>query len=144
MTITNLTITKVKSFLEFYLQGLDECQRAAGRQRVLWFGNGLAHLSEAEFIDHYTGRHGPLVAGHAEALGLRRYRQVPAERGGLREPLRDLGLGKAASPAVFAELEMGRPSLSRGGLRAWRAATREISADEKHHIDFSRSMLLLA
>ena len=111
--------------------------------RVLWFGNGLAQLSREEFVRHYTQRHGPLVAGHARAIGLRRYRQVPDERHSLCEALRECGLGRAPAPAVFAELVMGAPSpwLTLTGAR--RKANREIAADEKRHIDFPRSMLLL-
>jgi hypothetical protein len=113
-------------------------------QRVLWFGCGLSQLSEAEFIAHYTGHHGPLVAGNAQALGVRRYRQVASEQGTLCDSLRELGLGQANPPPVFAELVMGTPPLNLSSLRARRLATREIKADEKRHIDFARSMLLLA
>ena len=115
-----------------------------GGQRLLWFGNGLSHLSQAEFVEHYTARHGPLVAGHAQAIGLRSYRQVPAEQGELCDSLRELGLGQARSPAVFAELVLAAPSLSLAKLRLRRAANREIEADERRHIDFARSMLLLS
>lgn len=114
-----------------------------GGQRLIWFGNGLSQLSREEFIAHYTGRHGPLVAGYAELMGLRRYRQVPDEQQPLCATLRELGLGQASPPAVFAELVMGRPSIRLSSLRAYRAATREIKDDEKRHIDFGRSMLLL-
>ena len=117
---------------------------SAGGQRVIWFGRGLAELSEAEFVAHYTGHHGPLVAGHAKHLGLRRYRQVPTGEAALCEALRDLGLGQASAPAVFAELVVGPPRLTLGSLRARRQATREIKIDEQRHIDFGRSMLLLA
>lgn len=113
-------------------------------RRILWFGRGLSALTEEEFIAHYTGHHGPLVTGHARSLGLRRYRQVPAEQRILCDSLRELGLGSAEAPTVFAELVMGKPPLNLSGLRAWRSASREIAADEKRHIDFSRSMLLLA
>ena len=117
---------------------------AASGQRVIWFGRGLAELSEAEFVAHYTGRHGPLVAGYAKYLGLRRYRQVPAGAAALCETLRELGLGQANAPAVFAELVVGPPRLTLASLRARRRATREIKIDEQRHIDFQRSMLLLA
>lgn len=113
-------------------------------QRVLWFGNGLDNLSREEFVTHYTTRHGPLVASHAEAIGLRSYRQIPAEQDGLCENLRVLGMGRAPTPAVFAELVVGTPPLSLSGLIRRRAATREIATDEKRHIDFSHSMLVLA
>ena len=112
-------------------------------QKVIWFGNGLSELSRAAFISHYTERHGPLVAGHAGLIGLRRYRQVPDEKEVLCNALRELGLGRAAPPAVFGELVMGAPPLRLSTLRAWRAANREIRADEKRHIDFGRSMLFL-
>lgn len=117
---------------------------AANGQRVLWFGRGQNHLSEAEFIAHYTGRHGPLVAGYAQPIGLRRYRQVPSQQPELCDELRALGLGQADAPGVFAELVMGTPPLTLKSLRARRAANREIETDEKRHIDFGRSMLLLS
>lgn len=112
-------------------------------QRVLWFGNGLESLGAAEFVAHYTGNHGPLVASHAELIGLHRYRQVPAERESLSILLRERGLGLAAPPAVFAELVAGRPPLDRASRRVRREVQREIANDEKRHIDFGRSMLLL-
>jgi len=117
---------------------------SASGQRVLWFGRGLGQLSEAEFVAHYTGHHGPLVAGYAGQLGLRRYRQVPGENDELCDVLRELGLGQANAPSVFAELFIGLPPLQLASLRARRSATREIEIDEKRHIDFRRSMLLLA
>jgi hypothetical protein len=113
-------------------------------QKVLWFGNGLDHLSQAEFVKHYTTRHGPLVAGHAPAIGLHSYLQVPAEQGELCDALREQGLGQAIPPAVFARLIVGAPTLSFSMLRARRAANREIEADERRHIDFATSMLLLS
>lgn len=113
-------------------------------QKVLWFGNGLDHLSQAEFVKHYTTHHGPLVAGHAQAIGLRSYLQVPAEQSELCDCLRELGLGRAKPPAVFAQLIAGAPPLSLSMLRARRAANREIEADEQRHIDFATSMLLLS
>ena len=113
-------------------------------QRVLWLGNGLNQLSRDEFVAHYTTRHGPLVASHARVIGLRNYRQVPGERDELCDSLRALGMGQALPPAVFAELVMGMPAISLAGLAARRNANREIAADEKRHIDFGRSMLVLA
>jgi len=115
----------------------------ASGQRLLWFGCGLSQLSEAEFIAHYTGRHGPLVAKYAQQMGLRRYRQVPSEQSALCDKLRQLGLGRAHAAAVFAELVMGTPPLNLASLRVSRVGASEIKADEKRHIDFSRSMLLL-
>lgn len=112
-------------------------------QRVLWFGCGLSQLSEAEFVAHYTGHHGPLVAESAHPLGIRRYRQVASEQESLCNSLRELGLGQATPPPVFAELVMGKPPFNLACFHARRVAKREIKADEKRHIDFSRSMLLL-
>ncbi len=113
-------------------------------QRLLWFGNGLDHLSREGFIQHYTGQHGPLVASHAELIGLRDYHQVPGEREDLCEALREQGLGKGTSPAVFAQLTMGPPSFKLSSFRQRRVANREIKADEQRHISFQRSMLLLS
>ncbi|MEP4146019.1 MAG: EthD domain-containing protein [Halioglobus sp.] len=113
-------------------------------QRLLWFGRGLTELTEQEFITHYTEHHGPLVAGYAESLGLRRYRQVPKEHQWLDGELRELGLGQAESPSVFAELFMGMPPINLRSLAKRRLASREIATDEKCHISFADSMLLLA
>ena len=112
-------------------------------QRLLWFGRGLSQLTETEFVGHYTGHHGPLVASYAQPLGLRRYRQVPSEQSALCDSLRELGLGQGIAPPVFAELIMGTPPLNLASLRVRRSANREIVADEKRHIDFGHSMLLL-
>ena len=129
----------------FILMGRPRVQLAEqdGGLRLLWFGNGLGTLSRAEFIAHYTGRHGPLVAGHAQLIGLRGYRQVPDEEHELCAALCELGLGDARPPAVFGELLMGAPPLSLAALRDRRAAIRDIEADERRHIDFGKSMLLL-
>ncbi len=120
-----------------------QLQGPATGQRLLWFGRGLTQLSEQEFITHYTEHHGPLVAAYAENLGLRRYRQVPNEHAWLGCELRELGLGQADSPSVFAELFMGMPPLNPASLSKRRLADREITADEKRHISFADSMLLL-
>lgn len=112
-------------------------------QRLLWFGQGLSELTQAEFIEHYTTHHGPLVAGYAKPLGLRSYRQIPNEQRELCDSLRELGLGQAIGPSVFAELFMGAPPLKPASLRVRRIANREIEEDEKRHIDFPHSMLLL-
>lgn len=122
---------------------LQQVDGPAKGQRLFWFGCGLSQLSEAEFIEHYTGHHGPLVAGYAQTLGLRRYRQVPSEQSALGDSLRELGLGQAIAPPVFAELFMGAPPLKPTSLRIRRIANKEIAQDEKRHIDFPHSMLLL-
>ena len=113
-------------------------------QRVLWFGYGSGHRGQAEFIEHYTHHHGTLVARHAHLLGLRSYLQVPQEQPGLCASLHALGLGVAPAPPVFAALVIGRTPLDPARWGARRSAVREIRADERQHIDFRRSMLLLA
>lgn len=112
-------------------------------QRLLWFGNGLDELSRSQFIDHYTSGHGPLVAGFAHAIGLRSYHQVPDEQQELCDRLRDLGMGSGSSPAVFAQLKMGMPPMTLSAIRERRVANTAIKADEKRHICFEKSMLLL-
>ncbi len=117
---------------------------AAAGQRLFWFGRGLAQMTEQAFVEHYTARHGPLVAGHAPLLGIGRYRQVADEESTLRGPLMELGLGLASPPPVFAEMAVGVPPLGFSSLRQRRTVTRAIRADEQRHIDFARSMLWLA
>ncbi len=113
-------------------------------QRVFWFGRGQAHLSDAEFAAHYTLQHGPLVAGYAPLIGLQRYTQVANEEGELCQTLRSLGLGRAPAPVVFADLVLTVPTLSLHHRQARKLANRAIKADEQRHVDFARSMLLLA
>lgn len=130
----------------FILMGAaqQQVEGPAKGQRLLWFGRGLAELTETEFIEHYTGHHGPLVASYAKLQGLRRYAQVASEQNALCDSLRKLGLGQALAPPVFGELFMSIPPIGLSSLRMRRIASKEIEADEKRHIDFSRSMLLLA
>ena len=112
-------------------------------QRLLWFGNGVDELSRSEFIEHYTTRHGPLVAGFAHAIGLRSYHQVPDEQQVLCDRLRELGMGSGSPPAVFAQLKMDMPPMTLSAIRERRVANTAIKADEKRHICFEKSMLLL-
>lgn len=144
--VAGLQLTDFDMTRSFVLMGqpLRLLEGEGGRQKILWFGNGLEHLSQAEFIEHYTTGHGPLVTRHATVIGLRNYLQVPSRQCELADHLRELGLGRASPPAVFAQLEMAAPAFKLSSILARRSATREIKVDEQRHIDFSHSMLLLS
>lgn len=130
----------------FLLVGARRQQLPSGGRgmRLLWFGRGLASLTAEQFAQHYTGVHGPLVAGHASVLGMRSYMQVASDCPEEEETLRGLGLGTAEAPPVFADIVMGTPAKPIRGAAQRRVANEEVAADEKRHIDFGRSMMLLA
>lgn len=93
----------------------------------------LAHLSRAQFQDHWSVTHGPLVASFAETLGIRRYVQlhtIEAPRQS-REPLCD-GLAEIWYDSVEAfESVLASPDA--------RPALRALRDDEARFIDTSRS-----
>jgi hypothetical protein len=119
--------------------------RAGGKMRILWFGRGLGHLSDSDFAAYYVDVHGPLVTEHAPRIGLRRYLQLNASAQPSPASLSAAGMGCASPPPAFAELVLGLPE--GGPLRnaaARRNAAREIAEDERRHIDFARSIMVLA
>jgi len=102
-------------------------------------------LSVSEFHDYWRTVHGPLVAAHAEVLGIRRYVQHHGVPGRITD-----ALGRARGTDVpfdgvaqvyFDDLEA---MLAAGRSPAGRAAMEELVADEARFIDFATSSILLA
>ena len=98
-----------------------------------------------EFHRYWLEEHGPLVARHAEALGIRRYQQVHQV---LPELSTALGASRAA-PEPFdgvAELwwEDADALVAPGATEEGRAAAQALLEDEKRFIDHARSPIFLA
>jgi len=129
----------------FLLSGIPVRRLQSSRKsvRVVWLGRGLPQLSEDAFASHYLNVHGPLVAGYARLIGLRGYTQLRDAVDDERALLVDAGMGRAPPP-VFGELIFELIPDLRNSFSAQRRAIREIAEDERRHMDFSRSIMLLA
>lgn len=105
----------------------------------------LPHLTRSEFQRYWRERHAPLVARHAETLGILRYVQTHTAE----TPMNAAIAAPRAAPAEFdgiAELWFASlEAMAKNGERAEaRAAGAELLADEKTFIDLSRSPLWLS
>jgi len=104
-----------------------------------------ADISEDEFHLYWRFEHGPLVARHASALGIRRYVQLHALPGPLNEVLAASRHAPEAYDGV-AELwfddadTLASSAASAEGM----AAAAELAEDEERFIDHSRSPLFVA
>ncbi len=100
--------------------------------------------SREAFDDYWRDDHGPLVAKHAETLGIERYVQVPAlEEPALQEGIRST---RNARPLAFdgvAELWFESVDAMRSAQRTddGAAAARALYEDERRFIDLEASML---
>jgi uncharacterized protein (TIGR02118 family) len=102
-------------------------------------------IDEVEFHRYWRDVHGPLVAGVATALGIRRYVQVH----NLPSPLNDVLAATRQAPACFdgvAELWFdSADAISAAASSPEGAAASEmLLADERRFIDHSRSPLFIA
>lgn len=104
----------------------------------------LPHLDRTAFQAYWRDVHAPLVAAHADALGLLRYEQSHTLDDSLAQPL----AAPRGSPAPFdgvAELwwepQATRTSAQREAARIANAA---LLADERRFIDLAASPLFLA
>ena len=109
--------------------------------KLTWVGSGLESLTFEEFQDYYLNEHAPLVAGHAELLGIRDYVQSHTLNDSLGEELRQLRGEMAAPYGIHAEFFWNLAGVvSPKGNKAMT----EIQNDEKNFIDFSRSAIWTA
>jgi uncharacterized protein (TIGR02118 family) len=104
-----------------------------------------ADISEAEFHRYWRDEHGPLVARHASALGIRRYVQLHT----VFPEVNALLAASRGSPEAFdgvAELwfDDADALARRAGTDEGRAAAAELADDEKRFIDHDRSPLFVA
>lgn len=109
--------------------------------KLIFLLRRLPHLSREEFQRYWRERHAPLVASHADALGIRHYvqRHTVDEPASARmaEPR-----GGIAPYDGIAELWWDRDrTLDAAGVEAARRASRELLDDERTFIDLPASPL---
>jgi uncharacterized protein (TIGR02118 family) len=102
-------------------------------------------VSEDEFHRYWRFEHGPLVARHAPALGIRRYVQLHTLPG----PLNDVLAASRHTPDAYdgvAELwfDDADALATSAGSAEGLAAAAELAHDEERFIDHSRSPLFVA
>jgi len=102
-------------------------------------------ISEEEFHRYWRDEHGPLVARHASALGIRRYVQVHS----VGSPVNAALAASRGTPDDYdgvAELWFDDADALAGaaGTEAGRAAAAALAEDEERFIDHSRSPLFVA
>lgn len=102
----------------------------------------LPHLTREEFQEYWRGTHGPLVARHAETLGIRRYVQSHS----LTLELNDtIGASRGAPQMYDGVAELWWDSLEQfaeaGQAPGAEAAAAELLEDERKFIDHARSPL---
>ena len=118
---------------------LPRFERIAAVVKLLFCLRRLPHLSREEFQRYWRERHAPLVASHAQALGIRRY----VQRHTIDEPLfARMGepRGGLAPYDGVAELWWERvQQRDAAGIEAARRATRELLEDEARFIDLPNS-----
>jgi uncharacterized protein (TIGR02118 family) len=100
------------------------------------------HLTWDEFSDYWRDVHAPLVASHAEVLGIRRYVQVRTlDQPRLQEDLR----ARNGSPEPFdgvAEVWLDSIDNLRPSSPEAKAASAELREDERRFIDLPSSPIL--
>ena len=102
-------------------------------------------LTREEFQTYWREQHAPLVASHAETLGIRRYVQVHTLPDVLHAALRD---SRGAPEAYDGVAELWFDSIEALGAAVvsdeGRAAALALLEDERRFIDHARSPLWLA
>lgn len=100
-------------------------------------------MTRAEFQRYWRERHAPLVARHAETLGIRRYVQTHT----VDTPLNDALRGSRGGPEGYdgvAELWWDDLDALANTSAEAAAAAAELLEDERRFIDLGRSPLWLA
>jgi uncharacterized protein (TIGR02118 family) len=102
-------------------------------------------VTEEEFHRYWRDEHGPLVARHGPALGIRRYVQLHTVSG----PVNDLLAATRHAPEAYdgvAELwfDDADALVTSAGSGEGRTAAAELARDEERFIDHSRSPLFVA
>jgi len=104
----------------------------------------LPHLSRAEFQRYWLEHHGPLVRGHATALGIRRYVQTHADHEALSTAL----AATRGAPEPYdgvAELwwDSTDALVGASATPAGAAAAQALLEDERRFIDHARSPIFV-
>jgi uncharacterized protein (TIGR02118 family) len=105
----------------------------------------LPKLSREQFQAYWFDTHAPLVAQHAEALGIKRYVQTHTQSAPLNEALRESRGGPEPYDGI-AELWFESESAIAASMQTAEgiAAGRALLEDERRFIDLERSPLWLA
>jgi EthD domain len=104
-----------------------------------------ADLSPEDFHTYWREEHGPLVASHAETLGIRRYLQLHT----LDSPLGvAVAAGRACAPTdwdgvALIWFEREETIVERGTTEAGEAAALALYEDEQRFLDLERCELFL-
>ena len=104
----------------------------------------LSKLSREQFQAYWRETHAPLVAQHAEALGIKRYVQVHTRSTPFNEALRESRKGPESYDGIAelwfeSEAEIAASMQTPEGITAGRA----LLEDERRFIDLERSPLWL-
>jgi uncharacterized protein (TIGR02118 family) len=102
-------------------------------------------MTEEEFHRYWRDEHGPLVIGHAAALGIRRYVQLHTVSGSVNALLAASRQGPEAYDGV-AELwfDSADAMVAAAATDEGLAAAAELAEDEARFIDHARSPLFVA
>ncbi|MEU6147484.1 EthD domain-containing protein [Streptomyces sp. NPDC047081] len=105
------------------------------------------HLTHEQFIDHWQNVHGPLVKGHADAIGLRRYVQLHSGYQSVVDAINGPRDGEANFGGEWDGLAMSwwdseEDFFAHVGSEEGKAAMAEIMEDEPKFSNYDRSVLL--
>ena len=101
----------------------------------------LPHLSREEFQTYWRETHAPLVAKHAETLGILRYVQVHTGHEALNGAMQASRGGPDAYDGVAELWFESEEAMAANTSEAAAAAGRELLEDEKKFIDLANSPL---
>ena len=103
-----------------------------------------AGMSQEDFQRYWKDSHGPRVAGHAKAMGCRRYVQTHAISGGLADAVASSRGGPEPFDGV-AELwfDDAASFADHGRTNAGKAAAKDLYKDELTFIDLENSVIFL-
>ena len=101
----------------------------------------LPHLSREEFQRYWLDHHAPLVARHAETLGILRYVQAHSGYDALGTALQASRGGPEAYDGVAELWFESEEAMTANSSEAARIASQELLEDEKKFIDLANSPL---
>ena len=105
-----------------------------------------ANLSAVEFHDYWRDRHGPLVASHASALGIRRYMQLHATDSSVGAAIAE---SRGCAPHVWDGIALvwfdNEEQLSRAAATPeGQAAAAALLEDERRFLDLAQCELFIS
>ncbi len=129
---------------EYHIVEDAEPNRKTPIKKMSWAGSSLPNLTPEQFQDHYINKHGTLVGGYADILGIHKYDQMHLIDDPLNETLRSMrGAGKPY--LVSAEFIWDfKQMIPIKNAKIKKQAQEEIAEDEKRFIDFPSSAIWFA